>query len=104
MEPREKEEPPLRVPSNRVGVRELRQNLSVYLRRVKAGEALEVMERGHVVAVLTPVPAASSAVDRLVAAGRAVRATRSLKDARPPKGPMSDALSRALQWVREDRL
>ena len=36
----------------RVGVRELRQNLSVYLDRVKAGETLEVTEHGHPVARL----------------------------------------------------
>ena len=30
-----------------VGVRELRQNLSRYLERVKAGETLTVTERGH---------------------------------------------------------
>jgi len=37
-----------------VGVRELRQNLSRYLDRVKAGEGLEVTERGRVVARLIP--------------------------------------------------
>jgi prevent-host-death family protein len=40
--------------SNRVGVRELRQNLSRYLDRVKAGEALVVTERGREVARLVP--------------------------------------------------
>ncbi len=39
----------------RVGVRELRQNLSVYLERVKAGESLEVTERGQPVARLAPL-------------------------------------------------
>lgn len=37
-----------------VGVRELRQNLSRYLARVKAGEALEVTEHGRLVARLSP--------------------------------------------------
>lgn len=37
-----------------VGVRELRQNLSRYLERVKAGEALVVTERGREVARLLP--------------------------------------------------
>lgn len=37
-----------------VGVRELRQNLSRYLDRVKAGEALIVTEHGHEVARLVP--------------------------------------------------
>jgi prevent-host-death family protein len=37
-----------------VGVRELRQNLSKYLTRVKRGETLTVTERGHEVARLVP--------------------------------------------------
>jgi prevent-host-death family protein len=41
----------------RVGVRELRQNLSVYLRRVRRGEKLEVTERGRPVAILQPLVA-----------------------------------------------
>jgi prevent-host-death family protein len=57
----------------RVGVRELRQNLSVYLRRIEAGETLEVTEHGRPVARLTPLPPQRmSALDRLVAEGRAL--------------------------------
>ena len=37
-----------------VGVRELRQNLSRYLERVKEGETLTVTERGHEVARVPP--------------------------------------------------
>jgi prevent-host-death family protein len=44
-----------------VGVRELRQNLSKYLERVKNGEDLVVTERGKVVARL--VPAVQADVD-----------------------------------------
>jgi len=45
--------------SDRVGIRELRQNLSKYLERVKDGEALVVTERGRQVARLIPAgPAA----------------------------------------------
>ena len=55
----------------RVGVRELRQNLSVYLDRVKAGETLEVTEHGQPVARLTPNPPERlSIVDRMIADGR----------------------------------
>jgi prevent-host-death family protein len=55
-----------------VGVRELRQNLSVYLDRVKAGETLEVTEHGRPVARLTPNPPERVPVlDRLIAEGRA---------------------------------
>jgi prevent-host-death family protein len=46
--------------SANVGVRELRQNLSRYLERVKDGETLTVTERGHEVARLVP---SHSAID-----------------------------------------
>jgi prevent-host-death family protein len=46
--------------STKVGVRELRQNLSRYLERVKDGETLTVTERGHEVAQLVP---SHSAID-----------------------------------------
>lgn len=45
--------------SERVGVRELRQNLSKYLERVKEGEALVVTERGRQVARLIPAGVAA---------------------------------------------
>lgn len=54
----------------RVGVRELRQNLSVYLDRVKQGEVLEVTEHGHPVAVLAPLRESDSPLERLRAQGR----------------------------------
>lgn len=44
-----------------VGVRELRQNLSRYLDRVKAGEALDVTEHGRLVARLSPAADPSDA-------------------------------------------
>ena len=43
---------------DRVGIRELRQNLTVYLRRVQRGETLEVTDRGRPVAVIGPLEAA----------------------------------------------
>jgi prevent-host-death family protein len=39
-----------------IGVRELRQNASKYLRRVAAGESITVTDRGKPVAVLNPPP------------------------------------------------
>ncbi|HYA00422.1 MAG TPA: type II toxin-antitoxin system prevent-host-death family antitoxin [Candidatus Binatia bacterium] len=39
-----------------VGVRELRQRASELLRRVEAGETVEVTDRGRPVALLTPLP------------------------------------------------
>jgi prevent-host-death family protein len=40
----------------RAGIRELRQNLSRYIDRVKAGETIEVTEHGRPVAALVPRP------------------------------------------------
>lgn len=62
---------------DRVGVRELRQNLSVYLRRVTRGETLEVTEHGRPVAVLAPLPDLDP-LSRLAAAGRLRPALRTL--------------------------
>lgn len=39
-----------------VGIRELRQDLSRYLKRVKKGERLTVTDRNRPVAVLAPLP------------------------------------------------
>ena len=61
-----------------VGVRELRQNLSVYLRRIARGETLEVTDRGRAVAVLAPLPKPRSMLDRLWAEGRLIPATGAL--------------------------
>jgi prevent-host-death family protein len=52
-----------------VSVRELRQNLSVHLRRVREGRTLAVTSRGERVAVLAPI-GGGSRLDRLVAEGR----------------------------------
>jgi prevent-host-death family protein len=49
-----------------VGIRELKSQLSRYLKRVRAGERLLVTERGEPVAVISP-PAASTAERRIEA-------------------------------------
>jgi len=61
-----------------VGVRELRQNLSVYLRRIARGETLEVTDRGRAVAILAPMPKPASVLKRLTAEGRLIPAKRAL--------------------------
>lgn len=55
-----------------IGVRELRQNASRYLREVKRGETVEVTERGEPVARLVPIPERESTYDRMVAEGRII--------------------------------
>ena len=90
-----------------VGVRELRQNLSVYLDRVKNGETLQVTEFGRVVALLTPLPAEKlSPFERMVREGRAIPPKVSLKDRRPPQPgpPGMPSSEQILAADREDRL
>ena len=88
-----------------VGVRELRQNLSIYLDRVKRGEVLTVTEHGLAVAILRPVPATSSALDRLVAEGRARRPSATFSSLTKPLGVKLDRpLTAILSDDREDRL
>ena len=45
----------------KAGIRELRQNLSVYLRKVKTGAVFAVSEQGKVVAILKPADRAEDA-------------------------------------------
>lgn len=92
---------------NRVGVRELRQNLSVYLDRVKAGETLEVTEHGVPVAQLTPRPSKRlSILDQMIADGRATAATHDHRLTPPPPSPPADydgpTLSEILQHMRDE--
>jgi prevent-host-death family protein len=94
-----------RPPDLRVGVRELRQNLSVYLRRVARGESFQVTEHGRPVALLSPLPAAATPLERLIAAGRASVPIGDLRDLGLPPGPrVSRRASAALRKLREDRL
>ena len=90
-----------------VGVREIRQNLSVYLDRVKAGETLQVTEYGRVVAILAPLPAERlSPLERMVREGRAIPPQGSLKHRRPPQpgDPNAPPMQQILDEMREDRL
>ena len=91
-------------PLAKVGVRELRQNLSVYLDRVKAGETLEVTEHGRPVARLTPNPPTRlSIIDQMIADGRAQAATGDRRTIPPPpKIPGARPLSEILQEMRDE--
>lgn len=83
-----------------VGVAELRQNLTKYLRLVGDGERLVVTDRNKPVAELGPPPATGEALDRLVAEGRVARpARRVLPEPLTTRGA-PDALSAALGEVR----
>jgi antitoxin (DNA-binding transcriptional repressor) of toxin-antitoxin stability system len=83
-----------------VGVAQLRQNLSKYLRMVERGERLVVTDRNRAVAELGPPPSTGEALDRLIAEGRVSRPRRaSLPEPLQLAGD-PHALSRALDEIR----
>lgn len=86
----------------RMGIRQLRDNLTSAVRRVRAGETIEITHDGEPVALLTPIP--KDKLSRLIAEGIVT----------PPKGPLvlpkrtlakgKVSASEALQEIREDRI
>lgn len=88
----------------RVGIRELRQNLSVYVKRVREeGRAYEVTERGEPVARLTPLQERpTSNIEQMIADGRITPATRRLEDLPPPMKLPGRPLSEILQEMRDE--
>lgn len=86
-----------------VGVRELRQQASELLRRVEAGETIEVTDRGRPVALLTPVPD-KGPLERLTATGDLVRSRRGMDDLPDPLHLASgqEPPSRVLDRLRRD--
>lgn len=86
-----------------VGVRELRQRASELLRRVEAGETIEITDRGRPVAALTPLPRLS-ALERLRASGDLIPAKGRLEDLPPPLKlkPGQEPPSKVLERLRRD--
>jgi prevent-host-death family protein len=85
------------------GIRELRQRASELLRRVEAGETIEITDRGRPVAVLAPLPDASPTA-KLRATGELVVATEDL-DTLPdplPLLPDQETPARVLEHLRRD--
>jgi prevent-host-death family protein len=86
-----------------VGVRDLKANLSRYLKRVRAGARLVVTDRGKPLATLAPLDASEDQewAHRLVAEGRA---SWSGKPSRvPTKGVRQKGNTLASDAVLEDR-
>jgi len=86
-----------------VGVRELRQRASELLRRVAAGETIEVTDRGRPVALLAPIPEAGP-LERLRVAGEASVASGDLSElpAPLPLEPGQEPPSVVLERLRRD--
>jgi len=85
-----------------VGVRELRQQASQLLRRVEAGEAIEITDHGRPVAVLGPLP--DDPLARLRAAGDLLPNELELGDLPEPLtlSPGQEAPSSVLARLRQD--
>ena len=88
-----------------VGIRELRQQASALLRRVVAGETIEVTDHGHPIARI--VPLRPSPVDQLTLEGRATSAEDDLlalgSELGLPAPPAGTELpSEALARLRDD--
>ena len=81
-----------------MGIRELRDNLTEAIRRVRGGETIEVTRDGVPVALISPVP--TDRIERLIAGGgvsRPVPLSRPI-DLFPVTGPMT-----AAEALEEDR-
>ena len=85
----------------RIGIRALQQHASGVLRRVRAGQELEVTERGHPVAMLIPQRGANT-LEALRAAGRVTPAEGDVLDLGPPpkKRPAQASASARLRRMR----
>ena len=84
-----------------IGVRELRQRASEYLREVEAGETVEITSRGRPVARLVPV-CERTGLAALEAEGRITRARGDLLDVEPlPPIPGRPLPSEVLAAMRE---
>ena len=76
-----------------IGIRELKNRLSAYVRKVRDGDTVLVTDRGVVVAELRPPAAvapdgASAAMDALVRRGRATAGAPNRPDLYPPQRPL----------------
>jgi prevent-host-death family protein len=85
--------------ARQMGIRELRDNLTATIRRVRAGETIEITHHHEPVAVLAPV--ASDRVAALVQAGEATPAERPFE--LPPRTFAPTTGITATQALQEDR-
>ncbi|MFO7572669.1 MAG: type II toxin-antitoxin system Phd/YefM family antitoxin [Gaiellaceae bacterium] len=86
-----------------IGIRELRQNASRYLRLVEErGEPIQITDRGRPVAYLTPVPTTQSRIEQLRASGRIRRGRGGALQPPLPSKPGEKPLSAILEELRAD--
>ena len=90
--------------NDRIGIRELRQHASRWVRRAEAGHRIEITNHGRLVAVLAPVSPDDDPLTAMEQSGRVVRAVQDW--ASPPERVTAhQSSSETLQAMRDrDRL
>jgi prevent-host-death family protein len=84
-----------------MGIRELRNNLPAVIKRVRAGEGIEVTDHGHPVARLVPIHVRSE-YEQMLAEGRIIPPEIDLLDIEPlPVPPGMPTGSEILAEMRE---
>ena len=86
----------------RIGIRELRQRASDYIRLAERGESIEITDRGRPVALLSPLPQ-GSALERMRASGDIEPAVGDLDDLPSPlPSRAAESPSSRLARLRDD--
>ncbi|PWU57772.1 prevent-host-death protein [Micromonospora globispora] len=88
-----------------IAIRELNQHTSRVLARVRAGETVEVTDRGEPIARLVPIVAGDALLGRLVAEGRATAPTSTGPLPMPPVlgDPAEDVAAALAEYRDEER-
>jgi prevent-host-death family protein len=90
----------------RIGIRELRQHASRYIEKAERGEAIEVTNRGRLVARILPATEELTGLAKLQAEGSVRPAKRNHRELPPPLPLPRGArpLSEIVDEMREERL
>jgi prevent-host-death family protein len=84
-----------------VGIRDLKQHASSVIRRVSAGEEIEVTDRGRPVARIVPIPRGDE-YERLIADGEVLLGTGRWGDYEPLPALPGRSLSQTLRELRDE--
>ena len=85
----------------RVGIRDLKQHASAVIRRVSAGEEIEVTDRGRPVARIVPIRQGDD-YERLIAEGEISVGTGRWRDHEPLPALPGRSLSQTLAELRDE--
>jgi prevent-host-death family protein len=89
--------------ARRIGIRELREDLSKIVRRVERGEVVEVTDRGRPIARIVPAGPAGGALADLIAQGKVIPAREHGALPRPIDRASRMTTEEALEILRAER-